>query len=293
MENNEKLAILDALLNDGYSVMTEDIVELIDELKEELDTLDSNSNRYDEIIEELEEYDDYVGPDDLHKERYKHYGLNVYSISKLRKIYCVGTTDEADSALKSSLKAYITDEYSDLNEYVSNHVENIKRFIDIDKLRDELYSVYSDSVHSNISSHFDDNERYLSPQQEELVEILENRIAKYKTLKSKQSNLSKIKDIDLVITKLKEKINKIKENPKGGIPIEKIEELINDYVDNDLEDLESLFFELNSYDIEDYFDLNKYISFLSKKESYSSLSYDGDYYETKINGINYIVIRTQ
>jgi hypothetical protein len=293
MENNEKLVILNYLSNEGHSVMTEEIIDLVNELKEELETLDSNSDRYSEILEELEEYDDYIGPDDLDEERYSHYDLNVYSIPKLGESYAVGTTDEADSALEEFIRSYVEDGYRNINEFISNNVKYISNYIDNDKLRDDLYDDQYNFVSEDAESYLDASDRDLSPEQEERIEILEIRIAKYEDLKSKRSDPNKIQDIDSAINKLNEKIDEIKESPEGDFNEESIGSIASSMVDEMMSDLDSL---VNDYGInlEPYFELDNYISDTANHESYGSLSsYDGDYYETKIDGEFYIVVRTE
>jgi hypothetical protein len=293
MENNEKLAILNYLSNEGHSVMTEEIIDLVNELKEELETLDSNSDRYSEILEELEEYDDYIGPDDLDEERYSHYDLNVYSIPKLGESYAVGTTDEADSALEEFIRSYVEDGYRNINEFISNNVKYINNYIDKDKLRDDLYYDQYNFVSEDPESYLDASDRDLSSEQEERIEILEIRIAKYEDLKSKRSDPNKIQDIDSAISKLNKKIDEIKESPEGEFNEERIESIASSIVDDMVFDLDSL---ADDYgvNLEPYFELDNYISDTANHESYGSLSsYDGDYYETKIDGEFYIVVRTE
>jgi hypothetical protein len=122
---------------------------------------------------------------------------------------------------------------------------------------------------------------------------LEIRIAKYEDLKSKRSDPNKIQDIDSAISKLNKKIDKIKESPEGEFNEERIESIASSIVDDMVFDLDSL---ADNYgvNLEPYFELDNYISDTANHESYGSLSsYDGDYYETKIDGEFYIVVRTE
>jgi hypothetical protein len=266
------------------------------DFKEELETLDSNSDLYNEILEKLEEYDDYIGPDDLDEERYDHYGLNVYSVPKLDESYAVGTTDEADSALEVFIRSIIEDGYRSLSDFIYENVKYVDNYIDDDKLSDDLQDYYEYVINDDPKSYLDDNDRELSSEQEERIKILENRIAKYEGLKSKRSDPNKIEDINSAINKLNEKIDEIKESPEGYYSDESISNLVNIYVENELGSTDIMYiFENHGYDIEEYFDLDKYISDAVKDESYESLSsYDGNYYETKkIDGEYYIIIRTK
>jgi hypothetical protein len=296
MIDNEKLAILDYLLDQGYSVMTEEIIDYVNDLKEELETLDSNSDLYNEILEKLEEYDDYIGPDDLDEERYDHYGLNVYSVPKLDESYAVGTTDEADSALEVFIRSIIEDGYRSLSDFIYENVKYVDNYIDDDKLSDDLQDYYEYVINNDPESHLDDSDRELSSEQKERIKILENRIAKYEGLKSKRSDPNKIEDINSVINKLNEKIDEIKESPEGYYSDESIRYRAIMYVESEFFGVDLINIIGNyGYDIEEYFDLDKYISDAVKDESYESLSsYDGNYYETKkIDGNYYIVIRTK
>ena len=294
---NEKMAILDVLGNNGYNILTPEISEKISEMREEISELEKNPGN-EERIEELEEliveYDDYITLDDIEETNYTHYELNQYEISKIGETYCVGTEDDMDYAMKEYTKSYIDDVGE---EVFLKNLKNLEYYVDMDALKSDLYDSEYDYVSEDASEFFDDTQRELSSEQVEMIEILNNRIEKYRGILGKipRRELEDKKEVEIndLISRLESKIEDIQESPEGDFSDEFISDAARSWVDDQLSDL-SGFISMFGYDyVKSYIDMDDIISDIVDQSTYEVLSHiDGKYYETRVGGTYYFVIKT-
>ena len=295
---NEKKAILDVLENNGYNVLTPEISEKISDMREEISELEKNPGN-EERIEELEEliaeYDDYITLDDIEVTNYTHYELNQYEISKIGETYCVGTEDDMDYAMKEYTKSYIDDVGE---ERFLKNLNNLENYIDMDALKSDLYDSEYDYVSEDASEFFDDTQRELSSEQVEMIEILNNRIEKYRGILGKipRRELEDKKEVEIndLISRLESKIEDIQESPEGDFPDELISDMAKSMVDDRLYNLSNFISEYGYNYIQHFIDMDDIISDIVDESTYEVLSHiDGNYYETRVDGEYYFVIKTE
>ena len=295
---NEKKAILDVLENNGYNVLTPEISEKISDMREEISELEKNPGN-EERIEELEEliaeYDDYITLDDIEVTNYTHYELNQYEISKIGETYCVGTEDDMDYAMKEYTKSYIDDVGE---ERFLKNLNNLEYYVDMDALKSDLYDSEYDYVSEDASEFFDDTQRELSSEQVEMIEILNNRIEKYRGILGKipRRELEDKKEVEIndLISRLESKIEDIQESPEGDFPDELISDMAKSMVDDRLYNLSNFISEYGYNYIQHFIDMDDIISDIVDESTYEVLSHiDGNYYETRVDGEYYFVIKTE
>ena len=295
---NEKMAILDVLGDNGYNVLTPEISEKISDMREEISELEKNPGN-EERIEELEEliaeYDDYITLDDIEETNYTHYELNQYEISKIGETYCVGTEDDMDYAMKEYTKSYIDDVGE---ERFLKNLNNVENYIDMDDLRADLYDSEYDYVLDQASEFFDDTQRELSSEQVEMIKILNNRIEKYRGILGKiprrELDDKKEAEINDLISRLESKIEDIQESPEGDFPDELISDMAKSMVDDRLYNLSNFISEIGYNYIQRFIDMDDIISDIVDESTYEVLSHiDGNYYETRVDGEYYFVIKTE
>ena len=295
---NEKKAILDVLENNGYNVLTPEISEKISDMREEISELEKNPGN-EERIEELEEliaeYDDYITLDDIEVTNYTHYELNQYEIPKIGETYCVGTEDDMDYAMKEYTKSYIDDVGE---EVFLKNLKNLEYYVDMDALKSDLYDSEYDYVSEDASEFFDDTQRELSSEQVEMIEILNNRIEKYRGILGKipRRELEDKKEVEIndLISRLESKIEDIQESPEGDFPDELISDMAKSMVDDRLYNLSNFISEYGYNYIQHFIDMDDIISDIVDESTYEVLSHiDGNYYETRVDGEYYFVIKTE
>ena len=295
---NEKKAILDVLGDNGYNILTPEISEKISEMREEISELEKNPGN-EERIEELEvlivEYDDYITLDDIEETNYTHYELNQYEISKIGETYCVGTEDDMDYAMKEYTKSYIDDVGED--DFLNN-LNNLEYYINEDQLSADLFDLEYNNMQYNPSDYFVDSDRELSSEQVEMIEILNNRIEKYRGILGKiprrELDDKKEAEINDLISRLESKIEDIQESPEGDFPDELISDMAKSMVDDRLYNLSNFISEYGYNYIQHFIDMDDIISDIVDESTYEVLSHiDGNYYETRVDGEYYFVIKTE
>jgi len=162
-------------VNEGdLDELTDEELERVNEINQELRTLKSDEEISEEVqerIEELEEeLDDLMdGKDDVYVlyPSGRHYDLHIFSVLRWNMEYAVGTSDEADS----SLEEYYDNMIDDADSYFSR--DHLESYVDGDKVAE----YFEDSIRDEFSDDdiLDDYNvsRELSRGQEEEIWLLE------------------------------------------------------------------------------------------------------------------------
>lgn len=253
----------------------------------------SNNNEELAIIAYLKENGmESIELDDLEYFDSEYYGLSRYEVRDSTDVYCVGTTSEFDEALIEYVKVYCVEkEFIEDFKYLDN-------YIDDDELFDVVFHDYYDMLSDNADSYFEDSERDLSSEQNEMIEILNNRIKKYKdiigNLPSGEIADKKRNSINVVISRLESKINNIEESPEGDFSDERIRDEAKYNAEYKiLYDFDYVIEEFIIRDVERFVDIDKLATDLAKEESYEKLSINNEVFEIKIDNEYYHVIKTE
>lgn len=241
----------------------------------------------DENEEEIE--DKYF----LAKDNYKTYGnTNTYT--------WYGGKDQ-----KSEWVAYND---RDINYVVKEYIENLVDEVGTDAFRDWVWENNLDKEYirnwlydSNSEMVEDDPEswgiqRTLSKQQQQYVEIFENKIKKLEErISNEQLTEEQKNELYQEIEDVQTLIDDINEDPQGAYDEDEIEDAIERLIEDDMDDfpqyLKDRGFEGNA--ILDFVDMDGVIETVVSSDGYGHLlnGYDGTDHETKINGTWYHVMR--
>ncbi len=290
------------LLNDQYNETDDD--ETVDSLTQEIDEV---QERIDEI--ESEYYDVY----DVFPTRYGHYGdMSVFNFrgqGRLGNLYefAVGTTDEADNALKEYYKNFIDDAgLEGINQYI------IENNIDGDRVADDFEGYYDEDVRENLDAYFNLDDLELSREQESRKSDLENYIEELNEYIEEQQVIQSSLEYEIEepdeYSKRYDEIQDLIEDAerRRDDAQEEIDEMRGEVTDDMIQsEVEDKLYEIrrNPYDflkdmgydqktILNFVDLDGVIEDLYQGGDYGDLnSYDNSYDEIKIGGDYYVVMR--
>jgi len=270
--------------NSEYQTGGEDRQDLIDRIQELQDELKELNNKIDvyNIIPDGTFYD---------TTKFKVIDVGIDDNS-----YAVGTDDEMMESSKEMLEGLIDDiGIEGFNQnFVSDYL-NVEMIID--DITDFLYS----DLYDNPESYFEDSERTLSAQQEENIEILNNKINSLgetinRLSSQNQDNdpviTSKINEINELITDFKEKIEEINDDPKGDFPQELYDKQYDDMVRGAKHDYE-FYMDMFGLETNRYVDQERLIEGLIDADGYGPTlnSYDGNAEEEIVAGELFFVMR--
>lgn len=290
------------LLNDQYNETDDD--ETVDSLTQEIDEV---QERIDEI--ESEYYDVY----DVLPTRYGHYGdMSVFNFrgqGRLGNLYefAVGTTDEADNALKDYFKNLIDDVgLEGINQYI------IENNIDGDRVADEFEDYYDEEVRDNLDVYFNLDDLELSREQESRKSDLESYIEELNEYIEEQNSIqSSLNDEIEDPQEYSDRYDEIQEliddaERRRDDAQEEIDEMRGEVTDDMIQsEVEDKLYQIRrdpydflkdmGYDqktILNFVDLDGVVEDLYQGGDYGDLNgYDGSYDEIKIGGDYYVVMR--
>jgi hypothetical protein len=305
-------ALLNQLVDDGdVEVLTnEDRIE-IQRLKDEIESLQAEYDADEELRGDLlDEISDLEGEIDEFDDRIdvyniipvgKHYDLQQFEVINSNvdgNTYAVGDEDE----MQSSCYEYVEQLIDDIGyEGFSNGFA--RDYIDSDAVASYAEDVYDDDVRNNPDSYFSDEDRSLSDEQQEEIEILRNKIQQTETLRERlegemdggeddDETQENIDELTERIDEMESEITDIEEDPSGEFPedmiTEKIEELVSDVKD----DPEG-FMETFGLNWEDYIDKDDFIKGVIDADGYGHTmsTYDGNADEVYVQDKLFYVIR--
>lgn len=204
--------------------------------------------------------------------------------------YDVYTQDELDSAAREYVESMVDDlGYEAFTSWVWDQA------IDREQWNSWLYDFYEDIVrddpeNNGIELELSSNQKY---QVDQLTKTIENL---NKRLENEELSDEEYEKIEGKIEGLEETIEEIKEYPQGGYDESSIENEINDRVSEYIDDIDD-FIKHYGFDkdfIMDFVDLDEVTDIVVNSDGYGHLlnSYDGEMFETQVNGDWYFVMRS-
>jgi len=204
--------------------------------------------------------------------------------------YDVYTQDELDSAAREYVESMVDDlGYEAFTSWVWDQA------IDREQWNSWLYDFYEDIVrddpeNNGIELELSSNQKY---QVDQLTKTIENL---NKRLENEELSDEEYENIEKKIEGLEETIEEIKEDPQGGYDEDMIEQevadRVNEYVDDIDDFIKNYGYEKNF--IMDFVDLDEVTDIVVNSDGYGHLlnSYDGEMFETQVNGDWYFVMRS-
>ena len=304
-------ALLEWLVDNGdVQVLTNEQKIEIQRIKDEIERLQTeydNSddvrtdllNQIEELEDELNDYDDYI---------------DVYNIIPTGTFYDTTEFEVIDSPVDDRRYAVGTDRemQTSCEEYIEGLIDDIgyegfnpgfaRGYLDEDKIRDYAEDVYDNDVRENPDAYFDDSDRMLSNDQEEQIEILENRIEKIKVTIDRFEKMMNGENDDLIEGKIEElqerieeyeqEIEDIKDDPEGDFPEDLIEDKISELV-NDVRRDPEWFLSDFGLNWNEFVDKDEFIQGVIDADGYGHTlnSYDGNADEVYVNDELFYVMR--
>ena len=231
----------------------------------------------------------------------RHHDLTQFEVINSNvdgNTYGVGDEDE----MQSSCYEYVQQLIDDIgyNGFSNGFARD---YIDVDRVADYAEDVYDDDVRNNPDSYFSDEDRALSDEQDEEIDILNDRIKQTQTLIERLENeidggeddeetQEKIDEMTERIDEMESEITDIEEDPSGDFPEDLITEKIDDLVSDVRTDPEE-FMETFGLNWEDYIDKDDFIQGVIDTDGYGHTisSYDGNADEIYVQDKLFYIIR--
>jgi hypothetical protein len=260
----------------------EDLVIKIGELEDELKELNNKIDVYN-IIPDGEYYD-------LTK-------FKVIDVDLEGNRYTVGTDNEMMESSKKNLEDLIDD--IGVEGFNKNFIRD---YIDVESVVDDITDYLYNDLHDSPESYFEDDQKMLSPQQNENIEIMEQRINSIKNIIKKLSEqnqlnndptiTSKIKEFEGMISDIIEEIQFIKDDPQGVWPDALYDEKYLELKRNAENDYE-FYMDMFGLETNSYIDNDKLILGIIDSDGYGPTlnSYDGGAEEEYVEGELFYVMR--
>ena len=305
-------ALLDWLVdNNDVDVWTKEERDEVIRLQNEIERLqseyDNSEDVQTELLDEISDLEDEI--EQLSENKIDVYNIiptgSFYDTTEFEVInaglddrrYAVGTEDEMQSSCESSVENLIDDiGYEGFNSsFARSH-------IDVDAVVSYAEDVYEDDVRDNPEVYLDENERQISDQQREKIEILKMRISQTEELISNlEEHLDgpnseeieeKIDEYQDMISEYESDIEDIENSPVGEFPDEMIEEKVQELVDDVRSDPEYF---MNDYGLNwaDYVDKDAFIQDVIDTDGFGHTlnSYDGNADEVTVQDELFYVMR--
>jgi len=305
-------ALLDWLVdNNDVDVWTKEERDEVIRLQNEIERLqseyDNSEDVQTELLDEISDLEDEI--EQLSENKIDVYNIiptgSFYDTTEFEVInaglddrrYAVGTEDEMQSSCESSVENLIDDiGYEGFNSsFARSH-------IDVDAVVSYAEDVYEDDVRDNPEVYLDENERQISDQQREKIEILKMRISQTEELISNlEEHLDgpnseeieeKIDEYQDMISEYESDIEDIENSPEGEFPDEMIEEKVQELVDDVRSDPEYF---MNDYGLNwaDYVDKDAFIQDVIDTDGFGHTlnSYDGNADEVTVQDELFYVMR--
>jgi hypothetical protein len=290
-KTKEDLAELDRLKTELESTNTEyeregegrqDLIDRIEELEDELKELNNKIDVYN-IVPDGDFYD-------LTKFKVIDVGIDDNG-------YTAGTDDE----MMDSAKVYLEQLIDDIGVEGFNK-DFVNNYLDVDMIVRDITDYLYDDLYESPESYFNDDERILSAQQQENIEIMEQRINSIENIIKKLSEqnqvnndptiTSKINEFEEMIDELKEKIQEINDDPQGIWPDKLYDEKYSELKRNAENDYE-FYMDMFGLETNNYIDNDKLILGIIDSDGYGPTlnSYDGGAEEEYVEGELFYVMR--
>ena len=211
--------------------------------------------------------------------------------------YVVGDENEMETSAYEYVEQLIDD--IGFEGFNSNFV---KQHIDEDAVISYAEDLFNQDVYESPESYLEDEQRNLSPKQEEKILILQDKIEKYRELITKLEGSmdgeddedieERIDELNDEITEMDTEVMDIKDDPEGDFPDELIDEIIESRVQEVKNDVEGF---MNEWGLEmnEYIDKDAFIRAVVDEDGYGTTlnGYDGSADEINVEGETYYVMR--
>ncbi len=211
--------------------------------------------------------------------------------------YAVGDDDE----MQTSCYHYVDQLIDDIG-YEGFSPGFAQDYLDEDAIVDIAQNIYDDDVRNNPESYFSDEDRDLSNEQEEEIELLNRKIERLEShIEELEEQMDgendddiqeKVEELNEVIQDINDKIEEIQLDPEGDVPEDMIEAKVDELVSDAKSDTTEFMTQMG-LDWADYLDKDAFIKGVIDADGYGHTlnSYDGSAEEIYVNDKLYYVMR--
>jgi hypothetical protein len=304
-------AVLNYLVDNGeVEVLTNEDRAEIDSIQNQIDELQRQYDNGEDVdrglLDQIESLEEEI-------ESLKEDKVDVYNIIPTGEHYSLAEFELIDSPVDGNRYAagFEGDMDRSCYDYVESLIDDIgyegfsegfaQSYIDEEAVAHRAYEIYNEDVYQNPDSYFNDEDRQLSDEQVEKIDILKMRIEQAeKTISSLEDHYGsdddsdideKIEELNERIEEYNDEITEIEENPEGEFPEDLMDEKVDDLV-NDVKRDPQYFMNDFGLDWQDYIDKDDFIQGVIDADGYGGCigSYDGNVDEVRIqNDLIYVI----
>ena len=267
---------------DNDEDVRQDLLDEISDLEDELSELENKIDVYN-IIPDGEFYDTTQ--------------FIVIDAGLTDREYAVGTESEMESSAYDSVDSSL-----DMKVMIDHNKSFVMGHIDTDEVVDYFRDFFDNDVRESPESYLNEEDRMLSNEQEDQITLLKEKIErielKIKRLEDEFGGedddeiQSDIDELNGEIDDLNDEISDIESSPEGDYPEDKIEEAVDDRLEDVRRNPES-YIEDWSLDHENFIDRRAFIQDVIDTDGYAHTlnSYDGNADEQKVQDQWFYVMR--
>jgi hypothetical protein len=267
---------------DNDEDVRQDLLDEISDLEDELSELENKIDVYN-IIPDGEFYDTTQ--------------FIVIDAGLTDREYAVGTESEMESSAYESVDSSL-----DIKVMIDNNKSFVMGHIDTDEVVDYFRDFFDDDVRESPESYLNEEDRMLSNEQEDQITLLKEKIErielKIKRLEDEFGGedddeiQSDIDELNGEIDDLNDEISDIESSPEGDYPEDKIEEAVDDRLE-DVRRNPERYIEDWSIDYENFIDRRTLIQDIIDTDGYAHTLnfYDANADEQKVQGKWFYVMR--
>jgi DNA repair exonuclease SbcCD ATPase subunit len=278
---------------DEDRIRMQNLVEQLDELLNREKEFENNNQDTSEIIldieaieEQINEINEKIDVYDLIPSKYKHYQMYEFEFIDgyyEGRRYAVGTESDVETSVKQYVENLVDES---LNNFSKDYLQ---RYIDEEKVLDDLRDWYDDWVRESPESYFDSSDYELTSEQEEEKERLEQEIEDYENrLSDYEEDSEEYERIQEYIDNLREKYDEIEplDEPTEDMIENKVDEMVDEASNNLISVMEDF-----GMDLKRYIDEEEMIDDMASEEGYGIInSYDNSYDSVEFNDDTWIIM---
>jgi peptidoglycan hydrolase CwlO-like protein len=297
--------VFNYLINENeLDPLTQDDIRRLQAAREELDELETiydntdNANELTDLSNRISELETEISVFEDKKDIYflveygEHYGLTTFDYEGTR--YSVGTDTESEDAAKSAVESLIDD--TGIEGFNRGFIEN---YIDEDAVVEVIREFFSQDVYDSPEFYLDNEDRELSSEQDSEIEKLMEEWRELEKKTEQTDDDDELEEIYDRVDDIRNEIDEIKENPEGDYDEDKIEQMIENRVDEYKDRLEDFFTEYYGVDYMRWvldnglININELIDGVVEADGYgvSLNTYDHSYETEEVSGTYYNIFR--
>lgn len=267
-------------------------------LKQEEAKLDDEGQDTSEVVSEIEGLEEEIEDIEDKPDIYNlypfgsHYDMTTFTVIGAdyseEHEFAVGTQGEIDRSMSDYFDGLVDEGIT--NMFRRDYLED---YIDEDKVEEYAREYYEEDASENPEYYCSEDDRELSDEQEDKIAELNRQRSELYDRQVETEDRDEYDELQSQIDDIDYEIEEIRENPEGDYSQEKVDEGVEDRIDDAIRNPMSWLRDFGMEDrIEDFVDVDRLKEDYISNEGYGVLNgYDNSYDEFKVNGEWYYVMR--